>query len=232
MFERQNKQDKWKHFERIRIKIQDRDGFTLTNNIAPQNARAKFRSGFVMDAFDGNDKPLFLIVQTAELVFDLFVTLAHKMFSTGLGCRKYDLKAILQTHSRSDSLTPECHGITKYTTTENHLGRIDLEIFLSHLHDFEKLITHDSNLGIKIYSAKTKAYVCLDTHKHIVVNSNNFYTMEHVEMFLLNEGLRELQVEDLAIICSMLHVHRPGYEFEGQYQALLREFGDEEYQQQ
>lgn len=232
MFEKQNKQDKWKKFERIRKKIQERDGFTFAKNIAPYSSRKRFRTGFVIEAFDGSEKPSILVIQTAELVFDLFVTMVHKMFGSGFESRKFNLKAILQTHNRTDSLTPESHCITKYSVNENHLGGIDLEVFLSHLHEFEQLITHDSNLGIKIYSAKTGASICLDTHKQIVLRSKNFYTLERAEYFLIDEGIKEVQIEQISIICNTLHVHNTGQEFENDYQNFLRRLGDEEYKQQ
>ena len=210
----------------IQGEIQERCGFTLSKGVCPTKSSVDLWAGFKMGVFDSDNDPSVVVMQTRELLFDTFMTLANEVFAHGKKSLR-NLRANIEGSRRFKTQNIEArHGAITFNHDKFSVGMIELQIFLSLLYDFEELLADDGTTGVSIYVNNIGTELIFDEHKLIVVRSRDQFLIERIAVFLKDEGVRQLD-DKVALTSTCEHVHITHHKFVAMFTDLLRRTGVE-----
>lgn len=180
--------------------------FTLTDAVRPGAGTPVLpREGYRIEVFrDRAAKvriPVLSAAVSAERVFDVFLALIENVGDL--------VDVVLESSHERDA--SEVHE-------DLRRSHIDLPVLMSHLCDFENLLTNDGCTGIAVLARNRPIEVQFDEHKLFHIYAPSLKPFRRV---LKSFGLRRRK--ELPLICEAEHLHHTTEEFaEGFRQLCLR----------
>jgi len=181
--------------------------FRLTDAVRPAPGLPVVpREGFRFETFHDHQArlaiPVLAAAVSAERLFDTFLALARPLGPM--------IDLVLETSHQGDGT--EHRDLLR--------ERIDLPIALSHLCDFEDLLTNDGCTGVALVARGRATELQFDEHKLLLVYAHD---LERFEQILRQAGIP--RADDLKLITEGEHLHSTDPAHESAFESMCYRLG-------